>query len=199
MKALLGVFLACARSNTQYVKHDLDPEAESHVTLPSPKPTSSKALNHRLHSSPFLGLPYRILNMNPKKELLWSPYCESWPLSLAFVCSGHDSRVQVKPGLYEQKALCNASETRFPFSCWAQSRLGSRNPEQLHPESLLACFARFKACWDRGFGLFRYTETLLGSRFQSVGFTVILKTMTVIILRLTVRPSPPPPPASRPR
>ena len=29
-------------------------------------------LTHRLHSSSFLGLPYRILYMNPKKELLWS-------------------------------------------------------------------------------------------------------------------------------
>ena len=27
---------------------------------------------HGLHSSSFLGLPYRILYMNPKKELLWS-------------------------------------------------------------------------------------------------------------------------------
>ena len=27
---------------------------------------------HRLHSSSFSGLPYRILNMNPKKELRWS-------------------------------------------------------------------------------------------------------------------------------
>ena len=27
---------------------------------------------HRLHGSSFLGLPCRILNMNPKKELLWS-------------------------------------------------------------------------------------------------------------------------------
>ena len=26
---------------------------------------------HRPHSSSFLGLPYRILHMNPKKELLW--------------------------------------------------------------------------------------------------------------------------------
>ena len=26
---------------------------------------------HRPHSSSFLGLPYRVLNMNPKKELLW--------------------------------------------------------------------------------------------------------------------------------
>ena len=27
---------------------------------------------HRLRSSSFLGLPYRILYMNPQKELLWS-------------------------------------------------------------------------------------------------------------------------------
>ena len=27
---------------------------------------------HRLHSSSFLGLPYRILNMNIKQELQWS-------------------------------------------------------------------------------------------------------------------------------
>ena len=26
---------------------------------------------HRPHSSSFLGVPYRILNMNPQKELLW--------------------------------------------------------------------------------------------------------------------------------
>ena len=30
-------------------------------------------LTHRLQSSSFLGLPYRILNMKPKKELLWEP------------------------------------------------------------------------------------------------------------------------------
>ena len=29
-------------------------------------------LTHRLHSNSFLGLPYRIPNMNHKKELLWS-------------------------------------------------------------------------------------------------------------------------------
>ena len=28
--------------------------------------------SHRLHSSSFLGLPYRILYMNPQKELLWN-------------------------------------------------------------------------------------------------------------------------------
>ena len=32
----------------------------------------SMELKHRLHSSSFLGLPYRILKMNPQKELLWS-------------------------------------------------------------------------------------------------------------------------------
>ena len=29
-------------------------------------------ITQRLHSSSFLGFPYRILNMNPKKEPLWS-------------------------------------------------------------------------------------------------------------------------------
>ena len=29
-------------------------------------------ITHRLHSSSFWGVPYRILHMNPKKELLWS-------------------------------------------------------------------------------------------------------------------------------
>ena len=28
-------------------------------------------ITHRPQSSSFLGLPYRTLNMNPKKELLW--------------------------------------------------------------------------------------------------------------------------------
>ena len=32
---------------------------------------ATKATTHRPQSSSFLGLPYRILNMNPKKELLW--------------------------------------------------------------------------------------------------------------------------------
>ena len=33
---------------------------------------------HRLHSSSFLGAPYRILNMNHKKELLWSLWVGIW-------------------------------------------------------------------------------------------------------------------------
>ena len=32
---------------------------------------SWKLFTHRPQSSSFLGFPYRILNMNPKKELLW--------------------------------------------------------------------------------------------------------------------------------
>ena len=35
---------------------------------------------HRLHSSSFLGLAYRILNMHPKKELLCSRLGGSWIL-----------------------------------------------------------------------------------------------------------------------
>ena len=30
------------------------------------------ATTHRLHSSSFLGLPYRVRNTNHKRELLWS-------------------------------------------------------------------------------------------------------------------------------
>ena len=35
-------------------------------------------LTHRPQSSSFLGLPYRILTMNPKKELLWGLWVRSW-------------------------------------------------------------------------------------------------------------------------
>ena len=35
---------------------------------------SKEASTHRPHSSSCLGLPYRILHMNPKRELLWSPW-----------------------------------------------------------------------------------------------------------------------------
>ena len=38
----------------------------------------------RLHSRSFLGLPYKILNVNLKKELLWSP----WVLSSIWPCEG---------------------------------------------------------------------------------------------------------------
>ena len=41
------------------------------LLMPDPKPDILNP-THRLHSSSFLGLPYRILNMSPKKELLWS-------------------------------------------------------------------------------------------------------------------------------
>ena len=34
--------------------------------------TAHELTTHRLHSSSFWGLPYTILYMNPKKELLWS-------------------------------------------------------------------------------------------------------------------------------
>ena len=36
-------------------------------------------LTHRPQSSSFLGLPYRILNMNPKKELLWGLWVKTPP------------------------------------------------------------------------------------------------------------------------
>ena len=42
------------------------------LDTPNPYTLKSKSLHsaHRPHSSSFLGLPYRILNMNPRKELL---------------------------------------------------------------------------------------------------------------------------------
>ena len=38
-------------------------------------------VTHRPHSSSVLGLPNRILNMNPKKELLWL-VCRVWVWSV---------------------------------------------------------------------------------------------------------------------
>ena len=40
----------------------------------------SKDLTHRPQSSSFLGLPYRIRNMNPQKELLWG----LWVITVQF-------------------------------------------------------------------------------------------------------------------
>ena len=42
-------------------------------------------LSHRPQSSSFLGFPYRILNMNPKKELLWG----LWVVLRAAGLGGH--------------------------------------------------------------------------------------------------------------
>ena len=42
---------------------------------------SKEPFTHRPHSSCFLGFPYRILNMNPKKELLWGPWVEARSLA----------------------------------------------------------------------------------------------------------------------
>ena len=39
--------------------------------------SGSIGATHRPQSSSFLGLPYRILNMNPKRELLWGLWLES--------------------------------------------------------------------------------------------------------------------------
>ena len=44
------------------------------LTPETPEPTlnQTKSPTHRLHSSSFLGFKFRILEGNPKKELLWS-------------------------------------------------------------------------------------------------------------------------------
>ena len=52
-------------------------------------------LTHRPHSSSFLGLPYRILNMNPKKELLRGLWV-----------------VQLRRGM---RASCNTKASTFPL------------------------------------------------------------------------------------
>ena len=39
--------------------------------LRADNPTYRLVFTHMPHRSSFLGLPYRILRMNPKKELLW--------------------------------------------------------------------------------------------------------------------------------
>ena len=46
---------------------------------------------YRLHSSSFLGIPYRILTMNPKNELQWSLWVVSCMMRVMSVSSeGHD-------------------------------------------------------------------------------------------------------------
>ena len=52
-------------------QHDLQPRCAL-SRAPWPCGPTCYMPTHRLHSSSFLELPYRILCMNPKKELLWS-------------------------------------------------------------------------------------------------------------------------------
>ena len=52
---------------------------------------------HRLHSSSFLGLPYRILNIQHKKEVLWSP------MGRQRAASTGDHQISSRPG--ERAAL----------------------------------------------------------------------------------------------
>ena len=58
------------------ISADMFPLAVSSQAIPELPFTVNSVLpeetTHRLHSSSFSGLPYRILNRNPKKELLWS-------------------------------------------------------------------------------------------------------------------------------
>ena len=55
---------------------------------------------HRPQSSSFVGLPYRILNMNPKKELLWGLWVDMF--QVWGVCH---FRVLFGLGLPEQSGL----------------------------------------------------------------------------------------------
>ena len=60
--------------------------------------TSCIVVTHRLHSSSFLGLPYRIRNMDPKKELLWSLWVYSTMLNVHrySTCGGPESSLPSK-------------------------------------------------------------------------------------------------------
>ena len=63
-------------------------------------------LTHRLQSSSVLGSPYRILNMNPKKELLWGLWVGAWVLRVGL-------NLQPKASL---KRPCKAPEALDPES-----------------------------------------------------------------------------------
>ena len=63
-------------------------------------------LTHRPQSSSVLGSPYRILNMNPKKELLWGLWVGAWVLRVGL-------NLQPKASL---KRPCKAPEALDPES-----------------------------------------------------------------------------------
>ena len=63
----MAVLTKSATTMTKRLQHSKAPQ---HVAAESLQQAS--AITQRLHSSSFLGLAYRILNRNPKKELLWS-------------------------------------------------------------------------------------------------------------------------------
>ena len=62
--------------------------------------TLHRGVAHRPHSSSFLGLPNRILNINPKKELLWIPALKLLLLGGAalLACAEGDERLSDSRG-----------------------------------------------------------------------------------------------------
>ena len=60
-------------------------------------PAGIRGCTQRLHSSSFLGLPYRVLNMNPQKELLWSLRvgCRGQPVVVEVVAAAAAAAVAV--------------------------------------------------------------------------------------------------------
>ena len=65
---------------------------------------------HRPQSSSFWGLPYRILNMNPKKELPWGPM-----------------------GKRQTPEVTTAAGTKAQAAPWADGRLGARRAKGSAP------------------------------------------------------------------
>ena len=75
----------------------------------------------RPQSSSFLGLPYRILYMNPKKELLWGLWVATQPSTLA-VCGPwlqRNTRWMLRLSCWtydEESSTCNSSSRRLMTS-----------------------------------------------------------------------------------
>ena len=100
----------------------------SDLTTQIPKRFLLLAFTHRPQSSSFLGLPYIILNMNPKKELLWGLWVHKSSKTQSVSSLGF-------PPL-------NAIQGQIIGKCW--NEWGARNPKpekgriqrQAHPTKI---------------------------------------------------------------
>ena len=75
------------------------------------------APTQRLHSSSFLGLPCRILNMNPKKELRWSLRVNPKPLAYRNSPAGISGRQQHIPSARKPEPS-NPHTTSTDVACY---------------------------------------------------------------------------------
>ena len=111
------------------------------------------SLTHRPHSSSFLGLPYRVLNMNPKKELLWGlwvmphrldPYCNrvwSYITDLVLAESMWGSLGILVGSLVSGPLSCSHNKTVFNCAdlCYNLSEPWKKSPKPLNPQRGSAC------------------------------------------------------------